>query len=158
MKDLDWRTCGFQQLSNDQLYDLLRLRVEVFVVEQACAYLELDGVDKEPTTLHLLGYARHYPGPARLLAYARILAPRRDRPAPAIGRVLVASPCRGQGIATVLVKRAIGLAQQQWPGRDIRISAQCYLKPFYASLGFRPISSPYLEDGIAHIDMRKAAD
>ncbi len=147
---MQWQSLNFNQLTANTLYDILKLRVDVFVVEQACAYPELDDKDRHPQTQHLMGLS-----PAGdLLAYARILPPGLSYPEASIGRVLVAPAVRGQGFATPLMRIAIDLALRTWPDAGIQIGAQDYLKTFYQSLGFVACSEVYLEDGIPHLDMR----
>ncbi|MBV7316954.1 GNAT family N-acetyltransferase [Shewanella sp. NIFS-20-20] len=146
-----WKLAPFDQLSVQTLYQLLKLRVDVFVVEQACAYPELDGKD-------MLAEARHLwfeTDDGDILAYARILPAGAGYDHPAIGRVIVASAARGLSLGQQLMKQAIGYCQQAWPHTPIDIGAQHYLLTFYQGLGFTPISEVYLEDDIPHIDMRR---
>ena len=139
----------FSQLSTDELYDLLKLRSDVFVVEQACAYADLDEKDRHPQTRHifLTDHAKE------LMAYSRVLASELSYQEPSIGRVVVSDPFRRQGLAKRLVKESISVIHQQWPRKAIQIGAQEYLLPFYQSLGFEINSAMYLEDGIPHRDM-----
>lgn len=148
-----WQVCRFAELTTDQLFELLQLRVDVFVVEQACAYPELDRHDRQPQTRHLLGYLD-----GELVAYARLLPPASRYPGSSIGRVAVAGCHRGQGLARQLMRQAMTWLQSQWPQYDIEISAQHYLQEFYQGLGFSAVSAVYLEDGIAHLDMRYRGD
>ncbi len=142
----------FDQFDAMAFYRLARLRIDVFVVEQACAYPELDDYDIDPETRHLMVYEND-----ALVACARCLAPNENRSEPAIGRVLVAPEARGKGLAGELMKRAIDCCRTLWPGRDIKISAQTYLLDFYGGLGFVAEGESYLEDGIPHQDMRLQA-
>ena len=146
---VQWQEYGFSALSVKQLYELIKLRVDVFVVEQHCPYPELDGKDTLPQTRHLLGIDEH----GALVAYARILAPGVSYADSSIGRVVVAGCARGAGLAGSLMHRAIAIAQAQWPQANIQIGAQQYLCGFYQRLGFTPVSDVYLEDGIPHVDM-----
>lgn len=146
-----WQTLSFTELSTAQLYEILQLRVEVFVVEQNCAYPELDGKDCLAQTRHLLGTDSQ----GQLQAYARLLAPGVSYAEPSIGRVVVHAAARGQGIAQQLMLQAIEQCGQLWPQQPITIGAQQYLLGFYQALGFRAVSAGYLEDGIPHIDMRR---
>ncbi len=146
-----WQTLSFAELSTAQLYELLQLRVDVFVVEQHCAYPELDGKDCLAHTRHLLGTDSQ----GKLQAYARLLAPGVSYAEPSIGRVVVNAAVRGQGIAQQLMQQAIAQCEQLWPQQAITIGAQQYLMTFYQSLGFICVSAGYLEDGIPHIDMRR---
>lgn len=146
-----WQVCRFDELAPGQLYELLKLRVDVFVVEQACAYPELDGKDLLADTRHLFGRAKD----GGLAAYARILAPGVRFSDISFGRVVVAPLYRNNGLGHILVKQILAAAGRIWPGRGITISAQTYLTAFYRSHGFVPVSDPYLEDDIAHIDMTR---
>ena len=139
----------FSELTTTELYQLLKLRVDVFVVEQACAYPELDDKDCAADTQHILIYEQN-----QLAAYARCLAPNSTfADACAIGRVVVAEQARGKGLAEELMSQAMKTCQNSWPTSDLKISAQSYLLGFYARLGFEVSSEPYLEDGLPHQDM-----
>lgn len=144
---LQWQLAAFNHLDTQSLYALLAARVAVFVVEQRCAYQELDGLDS--SALHLTGRLDD----ERLVAVARILPPGTRFAEPSIGRVLTLPPMRGTGLGRVLTQRAIEICRQRWATLPIRLSAQHHLEAFYGSLGFATISDPYDEDGIAHIDM-----
>lgn len=132
-----------------ELYEILALRVNVFVVEQDCPYPELDGKDIHPGTLHL--WAGN--GDTDVAAYLRILAPGVSYPGVSLGRVVTAKSCRGGGLGHDLINKAVELAENHWPGKPIQIGAQEYLKIFYEFHGFSAISDTYLEDNIPHIDM-----
>lgn len=131
------------------VYAALRLRAEVFVVEQQCAYADVDGRDLAPGVLHLLAWHD-----ADLLAGARLLPPGVTFEAATIGRVVVAPSARGRGLAHALMQRAIDACSTVWPESDIMLSAQAHLQDFYAAHGFLACSARYLEDGIPHVDMR----
>lgn len=135
---------SFSQLSCLELYQILQLRVNVFVVEQNCPYSEIDG--KDITALHLFAKQDDV-----VIAYARILPS--DDNLPKIGRVVVHQNYRNRNLGKQLMTTAIFECRQRFGG-DIYISAQCYLKKFYGSLGFVAISDEYLEDDIPHIDMQ----
>jgi ElaA protein len=140
---------AFEGLSLQDLYELLALRQEVFIVEQDCPYLDADG--KDPDSWHLLGRDEQ----GRLAAYARILPPGLSyEDYPAIGRVVTAPFCRGKGHGKDLMKAAIAHCISLFGDRAIKISAQTYLLKFYESLGFRSTGEEYLEDGIPHTAMR----
>ena len=152
-----WAWARFDALSGDDIYDLLALRSEVFVVEQRCAFLDADGCDRD--AWHLLGRVaasadRSRARPASLAAYLRCLDPGVKSQGPAIGRVIVASAYRGGGLGGVLMREGIARTQALWPAADIMIGAQLRLQAFYAALGFRAEGSPYVEDGIDHVEMR----
>ena len=149
MTEIQWEIKLFDRLGLDELYELLKLRVDVFVVEQNCSYPEIDGKDRHPQTLHLTGKDKN----GKSLAYLRILPPGLSFREVSIGRVVVAKKNRGQGICDMMLKKALDQIGHTWPNKDIRIGAQVYLKDFYSSQGFEPASESYLEDGIPHIDM-----
>jgi len=141
---------SFAQLSNFELYAMLKLRSDVFVVEQNCVYPDLDDKDLHADTQHLL----YFNGDV-LVCYSRCLAPGLSyTDAASVGRVVVAGAARGHGLATTIMQAALTTCHQQWPENDIVIGAQPYLQDFYTRLGFSPISPAYDEDGIMHIDMR----
>jgi ElaA protein len=146
----EWQWRSFAQLSNQELYQLLAQRQQVFVLEQQCLYDDFDGLDLEAH--HLLGW-RVIDGRRQLAAYLRCLAPGAKYTEMSLGRVLTARAARGAGIGRELVAQGIAHAERQHPGHRIRIGAQQHLESFYASFGFDTISAPYDEDGIMHIDM-----
>ncbi|MTI12294.1 GNAT family N-acetyltransferase [Sansalvadorimonas verongulae] len=139
----------FSELTINALYDILKLRCDVFVVEQECAYPELDEKDRHPETLHV----SLLDDSGELIGYNRIVPPALSYPEPSIGRVVVISSHRGKGLAAQVVKASIEVIHKQWPQRAIKIGAQEYLLRFYQSLGFQNNSDMYLEDGIPHRDM-----
>lgn len=143
-----WRILRFGELSTRQLHDVLRLRCDVFVVEQACVYPEIDGLDILEDTVHVLGSLN-----SELLVYARAMSPTADSREATIGRVVTASSARGRGLAKELMIRLMVECRVTWPGHGLALSAQTQVRPFYESLGFVSTSSEYLEDGIPHIDM-----
>ncbi|MFP5304766.1 MAG: GNAT family N-acetyltransferase [Gammaproteobacteria bacterium] len=145
--ELAWRWYEWSALDADTLYAFLKLRVDVFVVEQACAYAELDGLD--PRCRHLCGRDRD----GRLLAYLRLLPPGLKRAEPAIGRLVVAAAGRGAGLGRAAMREGLRACAERHPGAAVFLSGQQHLQRFYESLGFRVISTPYLEDGIVHVDM-----
>ena len=143
----NWQVKRFHELNTKELYDLLRLRTDIFVVEQKCPYPELDGKDVHGGTIHLWA-------PARIMtACLRILAPGVSYGGVSFGRVAVHKEFRGNGLAHEMVDKAIEIAGRTWPGIKIEIGAQEYLTAFYKFHGFRTVSDPYLEDNIPHIDM-----
>lgn len=145
--ELRWRTSDLDSLGASGICRLLRERVAVFIVEQACPYQELDGLDDR--AIHL--WAESSDG--RVLAYARILPPGASFHEPSIGRVLTTAAGRGLGLGRELMRRALDECAKRYPGTGIRISAQQYLLRFYTSLGFATVRGPYLEDGIPHLEM-----
>ena len=136
----------FDQLTTRELYDLLQLRSEVFVVEQNCVYQDIDGKDQK--ALHLLGYAEE-----KLVAYTRCFPPGVYFQEPAIGRVLVRKSERMNSYGHVILEASIKALEEQFFGKTIKLSAQTYLKGFYESHGFQQSGEGYLEDGIPHIAM-----
>jgi ElaA protein len=137
------RAAAFADLDGATLYALLKLRHDVFVVEQNCVYPELDGRDTEPATRHL--WIEGDTG--NPLAYLRVLD---DVDALRIGRVVTAPQARGSGLAAVLVRRAVADAG----GRPVVLEAQTYLVNWYERLGFTRCGDDYIEDGISHTPMR----
>jgi ElaA protein len=146
---------SFKALSNLALYSALKLRSDVFVVEQTCVYPDLDDKDIRPDSLHVIAFEKNDED-NKVIAYARCLAPGVSYPGASIGRVAVDRQHRGKGLAQQLMHTAISTCQQTWPNFPIQIGAQTYLSSFYRSLGFIPFSEPYDEDGIQHIDMQLA--
>ncbi len=142
----DWKYSSFEELGLELLYALLRLRAEVFVVEQDCAYQDLDGHDRE--ALHLCGLHGN-----ELACYARINATGAKIRHAAVSRVLVKKEYRDGGLGRLLMQEVLAHCEQQWPGVEIGLSAQQYLVDFYTSLGFRAVSAPYRDAGILHVDM-----
>jgi ElaA protein len=133
-------------LSLREFHDVLQLRQAVFVVEQRCAYLDVDGLD--PQCWHGFGVEGEV-----VVAAARILPPGLVSPSPAIGRVATSVKARGRGLGRDLMHEALATTQRLYPGQSIAISAQVYLKKFYSSLGFVARGADYDEDGIAHVKM-----
>jgi len=150
MNTVEWQSYSFKQLNTLQLYDILKLRVNVFVVEQHCPYPELDDNDTHPKTIHLLAYRTE-----NLIAYARLLPPGSVHTEASIGRIVVQETERRKGLGSLLVKKSINEVNRQWQDMDIKISAQAYLQNFYEQLGFKKVSEVYLEDDIPHIAMVK---
>jgi ElaA protein len=145
-----WQWSRLPQLSAGELYAVLAARQQVFAVEQHCAFLDADGHDAD--AWHLLGWLGEH-GSETLVAYLRVLDPGRKFAEPSIGRVLTLPPHRGVGLGRVLMIEGMARTTKAWPRQPIRIAAQQRLEAFYASLGFRSVSVPYDEDGIAHVDM-----
>ncbi len=146
----EWEWLHFNDMSATQLYDVLALRMDVFILEQTCLWNDLDGLDKD--CHHLLGW-RVLEGQRRLAAYLRVLAPGVHYDEMSIGRVVNARFARGTGIGRELMHHGIKLAERQYPGHRIKIGAQRYLEKFYGSFGFVTVSEPYDEDGIIHVKM-----
>jgi ElaA protein len=134
-----------KSLENLELYKILKLRVDVFVVEQACPYEEIDGKDIDSIHIYLKE-------DNDLVAYLRVLPPGVSYEEASIGRVLVGKKYRGKGYGREIMRACIDYCKVHYSG-NIKISAQGYLEVFYKSLGFKKISDQYLEDNIPHIDM-----
>ena len=150
MAGLVWEFKTFEALGKAQLYAALQLRAEVFVVEQACVFQDMDGSDDR--AMHLLGL---YGG--ELVAYARCFEPGVKFAEASIGRVLSRGSVRGTGIGHELMREAVARLQQHWGTQPIRIGAQAHLKHFYERHGFADAGAPYVEDGIDHLEMLRAA-
>lgn len=153
--DVAWTWKRFGALGGDDVYDLLALRSEIFVVEQNCVFLDADGSDRD--AWHLLGRRADAQGGTPLAAYLRCVDPGVRYPEPSIGRVVVSGSTRSTGLGRALMKEGLRRSTAAWPGADIVINAQGRLAPFYRSLGFSPEGAPYDEDGIEHIAMRRPA-
>lgn len=148
-----WRWHRWGQLDRDQVYALLKARVDIFVVEQACPYPEIDG--KDHLAWHLFGHDGHPSGGA-LLAYARLFAPGDYYEEPAVGRILTTPAGRGRGLARALMAECHRFAEATFATRAMRLNGQGYLKPFYEGLGYVPVRGPYDEDGIPHWEMLRS--
>lgn len=147
---IHWQDLHHSELSVSALYEVLKLRCEVFVVEQACAYLDVDGDDLVGENRHLLGWRDN-----QLIAYARILKSNASDAPVAIGRVIVSGQARGEKLGVELMKRAVASCERHWPQSPLYLSAQAHLQAFYAQFGFTPATDIYDEDGIPHIGMRR---
>ncbi len=144
---VNWEYKKFEELSNHELYEILRLRIEIFMIEQECLYSECDNKDFEG--LHLLGRDEE----GELIAYTRILPPGLRFEEASIGRVAVSKKGRGKGVARDMMLRAIEYISKTLNHDKVRISAQEYLLKFYQELGFKVVSDIYSEDGIPHAEM-----
>lgn len=146
---LQWKWCSFDDLNTRELYQLLKLRQDVFILEQQCLYPELDNEDFYHW--HLLGYDKE-----TLASYLRLIPPDfHPSGCVAIGRVVTAEDYRGQRLGYQLIERALEFCKKEYPDSVVFLSAQEHLQPFYRSFGFSAVSQVYLEDGIPHIDMKK---
>ncbi|KQV88841.1 GNAT family N-acetyltransferase [Pelomonas sp. Root1237] len=144
-----WNCLRFDELSVQQLYSVLALRSEVFVVEQNCVFLDIDGLD--PQTWHLLGSGDD----GKLKAYARLIPPGLKAPEALIGRVVTSPAARSGGVGRALMAEALVHCARLWPAHAITLHAQAHLERFYASFGFVSVGEQYIEDGIPHVEMRK---
>lgn len=144
--DIEFRIKRFNELELIELYKILRLRAEVFVVEQDCVYQDIDNKDQK--ALHVIGYKND-----EVVAYTRIFNAGDYFENASIGRVVVSENARKYGYGHDLIKKSIEGIQEEFQTDQIKISAQCYLEKFYKKHGFKQIGEEYLEDGIPHIAM-----
>ncbi len=142
-----WSWQEFDNISGQQMHEILRLRQDIFIVEQQCLYADADGWDS--SALHLSGRDEQ----GQIVAYARLCPPGSKYPEPSIGRLLTIKRRRGSGLARSAIELCIQKAAEVWQSTQVRISAQFYLYDFYVELGFTKISEIYDEDGIRHVDM-----
>lgn len=145
---INWSYKNFNELLPEELYAILQLRNEVFVVEQNCVFQDAD--DKDQPSLHLMGWREH-----KLVAYTRIVPPGLSYKEPSIGRVVTSAQERGKGTGHELMMVSINKVHELYGVGNIKIGAQLYLKKFYESHGFMQTGDVYLEDGIDHIEMTK---
>ncbi len=148
---LQWQWSSFSELTVYELYTILMLRQQVFIVEQQCPYMDADG--KDLLSFHLLGWQTQPEQKQKLVAYLRVVPPQLAHPEMSMGRILVAPKVRNQGIGKKLMEEAIRKIAANFGVVPIRISAQQYLKKFYEGFGFRQVGEPFDEDGILHIEM-----
>ena len=148
MSTIEWTIKSFQELTPAELYDILKLRSEVFIVEQQCIFLDMD--DKDQGSRHLQGRLDD-----ELVAYCRIIPPGLAYEEPSIGRVVGSPRYRGKGAGIALMENAIQETMRLYGTLPIKIGAQLYLKRFYENLGFVQCSETYLEDDILHIKMTR---
>lgn len=148
---IDWRWRSYTELSPLEIHAIFAARQAVFIVEQACPYLDIDG--KDPQAHHLAGWDGE-----QLVAYLRLLPPGVSYPdEPSLGRIITTKISRGTGLGRELVARGLEKLHELYPTLPTRIGAQAHLHKFYASLGFEQSSEPYDEDGIMHIEMLRPA-
>ena len=143
---MNWVIKKFEGLSTIELYKILQLRAEVFVVEQDCPYQDMD--DKDSESYHVCGYMDE-----RLVAYSRIVKANISYDEISIGRVVVSPKNRGEKLGVAVMNACFDFIDSELHQQPIRISAQSHLEKFYADLGFVPTGKKYLEDGIPHIEM-----
>lgn len=135
----------FSELTNDELYEILKARVDVFVVEQNCPYPEIDSKDLDAYHIFLRDEKA-------IAAYLRVLKSGVSFDVPALGRILTTR--RGEGLGAEIVREGIKFAREKLNAREIKIEAQTYAQGFYEKLGFRQCSEPFMDDGIEHIVMQ----
>lgn len=136
----------FSELSLDELYEILQLRSEIFVVEQDCVYNDLDGLDTDAVHQFLKKEGK-------IIAYSRLLKPGTRFSEYSIGRVVVKESERGTGLGIRMMEEAKSFIMNNWNATAIKVSAQKYLRKFYENLGFKIVTDEYLEDGIPHYGM-----
>jgi len=142
----DWKCKPFDDLTVHELYAMLRLRSEVFVVEQNCVFLDMD--NKDQASLHVGGWVDN-----KLVAYTRLVPAGIAYQEASIGRVITSPEARGRGAGRQIMDKSIQLLYNTWGVQPIRLGAQLYLRKFYESFGFVQASDTYIEDGIPHIEM-----
>ena len=147
---IHWLLKRFDELTPYQLYTILQLRNEVFVVEQNCVFQDAD--DRDQSSHHLMGFSED-----KLVAYTRIVPPGEMYIEVSIGRVVTSTTARGTGVGRLLMHKSIEVVNELYGNVDIKLGAQFYLKKFYSSLEFEQVSDIYLEDGIEHIYMLRKA-
>jgi ElaA protein len=150
-----WACVPYRELTLDALYAALQLRSQVFVVEQACPFLDADGDDDR--AWHLFGRAAGRDGRPLLAAYARLFAPGVKYAEASVGRVVTHPDVRGSGAGRALMTEALARLAGLAPGAPVRIGAQKYLERFYGGFGFARDGDDYLEDGIVHLEMVRPA-
>ena len=148
--NITWYHKHFNNLTTKELYQILQLRNEVFIVEQNCPFQDLD--DKDFKCFHLMGFDTDS---QKIMAYTRIVPAGVSYTEASIGRVVTSPQARGGGIGKVLMQKSIDLLETLYGRVSIKIGAQFYLKKFYESLDFQRVGEPYLEDGIQHILMNR---
>jgi len=145
--DIKWTCKSFNDLTKEELYKIIQLRISVFCVEQNCPYQDCD--DRDQASYHFMAWQKD-----DLVAYTRLLPPGLAYKESSIGRVVTSASTRGTGLGKELMKRSIEQTNLLFNTTAITISAQLYLKAFYESFGFKAIGDPYLEDNILHIKMK----
>ncbi len=145
---IHWKYKAFQELTLEELYSIIKLRLEIFVVEQNCPYQDAD--DKDMKAFHLMGYTQS----GVLVCYCRVLPQGVSYAEVSIGRVVSSSLVRGSGVGKLLMTEALKMIEKQFGiTSSVRISAQSYLIKFYESFGFKTTGKEYLEDDIPHTEM-----
>lgn len=148
---MEWKIKRYKDLTIEELYSILKVRNEVFVVEQNCPYQDCDGKDKH-------AYHLFFEDNGDIIAYTRIMEKGISYDEVSIGRFLVQERYRGKGLAKEMLKRAINFIEESLNEKYIRISGQVYIKDFYKSFGFEEVSDIYLEDDIPHVEMLYKSD
>jgi ElaA protein len=151
LPQFDWRWKAFDALESLEVYEMLKVRAEVFIIEQNCLYGDIDGLDA--AAWHLFAWDTEAERPA-IAGYLRVLLPDSSDPDVRIGRVLTTAGYRGIKLGNALLERAIHHIAEQWPCVPMRLHAQAHLQKFYGAFGFEPVSDIHDEDGIPHVWMR----
>jgi len=146
MNKIRWSSKHFNELTVDEFHDIIKLRVDVFVVEQNCPYSEVDDLDRP--SLHVTGFKEN-----ELIAYARIIPPTAEDPHVHVGRVIVKKDYRSSGIGHELMSRTMIETVDRFPKINVELAAQSLLTDYYEKHGFKIIGEEYLWDGIPHKDM-----
>lgn len=149
MNSIIWKIKNFDELSVSEMYEIIKARINVFIVEQDCPYLDLD--DNDQKAIHLWAEKN-----GKILAYCRIFDKGIKYPETSIGRVLTTKKARGSGLGKQLMKYALEIIENRFRTSEIRISAQDYLIKFYSDFGFADTGKKYLEDNIPHTEMLKS--
>ncbi|WP_020410536.1 GNAT family N-acetyltransferase [Hahella ganghwensis] len=147
----EWKYKSYKELSAEELFEILKVRQEVFIVEQNCVYPDIDDLDK--VSGHLFATRCDAQNEHRIHAYLRILSPGFSYDQVSFGRVLTSAESRGNGLGKTLIAKTLEILAALYPGLPVKISAQLYLEKFYSGFGFHAVSEPYDEDGIPHIGM-----
>lgn len=148
---IHWHFKHWNDLTKYQLYEILKIRLEVFAVEQEIAYQDCD--DRDFQSFHLFATKGQ-----EMVAYTRIIPPKIAYEEPSLGRVLTSINHRGKGLGKKLIYLALQTIETQFSTKNCKISAQLYLKSFYESFGFETVSEVYTEEGLPHIKMLKKED
>lgn len=146
MNNMIWKIKSFEEITTSELYEIIKARVDVFVVEQNCPYPDLDGYDRQ--AIHLWAEQEN-----SVLAYCRIFKKGIKYPETSIGRVLTTEKARGKSLGKQLIQYAVETIENRFHTTEVRISAQDYLLRFYSGFGFEDTGKKYLEDNIPHTEM-----
>ncbi|WP_196139712.1 GNAT family N-acetyltransferase [Aliikangiella sp. G2MR2-5] len=153
---IEWYLKPFDELTNNELYQIIRLRIDIFVVEQDCPYSDLDGKDYQPGAMHFFGVDTIRNDNENIVAYMRILSPGISYPdMPSLGRVVTSASARGTGLGHQMLEKAVAILDSHWPDKTCHISAQSHLQGYYRQQNFIAVGSEYLEDNIPHIGMER---
>lgn len=146
MSNIIWKIKSFEEITTSELYEIIKARVDVFVVEQNCPYPDLDGYDQK--AIHLWAEQDN-----TVLAYCRIFDKEIKYSETSIGRVLTSEQGRGKNLGKQLIQYAVETIENRFKTSEVRISAQDYLLKFYSYFGFEDTGKKYLEDNIPHTEM-----